>query len=168
MVPKQKPQPAAKSRYRTPLSYYGGKQRMLRHILPLIPPHEVYTEAFAGGAAVFWAKAPCGIEVLNDLNGEIVNFYQVAKTQAQALANHIAATPHSRNLHKLAEFVYDHPHLFDPVKRAWAVWVQCTLSFASMIKGGYGYSRNPSASGIDSLPPAAWQAAAKAGKTRLN
>lgn len=37
---------------RTPISYYGGKQTMLKHILPLIPPHHIYTEAFCGGAAV--------------------------------------------------------------------------------------------------------------------
>lgn len=30
---------------RTPISYYGGKQTMLKHILPLIPPHRIYTEA---------------------------------------------------------------------------------------------------------------------------
>lgn len=43
---------------RTPISYYGGKQTMLKHILPLIPPHHIYTEAFCGGAAVLFAKRP--------------------------------------------------------------------------------------------------------------
>ena len=44
---------------RTPITYYGGKQTMLPHILPLIPNHEVYTEAFCGGAAVF--SSPNGL-----------------------------------------------------------------------------------------------------------
>ena len=35
---------------RTPISYYGGKQTMLKHILPLIPSHKIYTEAFCGGS----------------------------------------------------------------------------------------------------------------------
>lgn len=35
---------------RTPITYYGGKQTMLKHILPLIPTHDLYTEAFCGGA----------------------------------------------------------------------------------------------------------------------
>lgn len=43
---------------KTPISYYGGKQTMLKHILPLIPQHRVYTEAFCGGAAVLFAKRP--------------------------------------------------------------------------------------------------------------
>lgn len=42
---------------KTPISYYGGKQRMLAYILPLVPEHQIYTEAFCGGAAVYWAKA---------------------------------------------------------------------------------------------------------------
>ena len=45
---------------KTPISYYGGKQSMLKHILPLIPPHQLYTEAFCGGAAVLFAKRPAG------------------------------------------------------------------------------------------------------------
>lgn len=34
---------------KTPISYYGGKQTLLKHILPLIPNHKLYTEAFCGG-----------------------------------------------------------------------------------------------------------------------
>ena len=50
---------------------------MLMHILPLIPEHDVYLEAFAGGAAVFFAKQKSTIEVLNDVNGNVANFYRV-------------------------------------------------------------------------------------------
>ena len=49
---------------RTPISYYGGKQTMLKHILPLIPRHRIYTEAFCGGAAVLFAKRPAEAEVI--------------------------------------------------------------------------------------------------------
>lgn len=41
---------------KTPITYYGGKQNMLKHILPLVPKHSLYTEAFAGGAALFLQK----------------------------------------------------------------------------------------------------------------
>lgn len=53
---------------RTPISYYGGKQTMLKHIMPLIPAHKIYTEAFCGGAAVLFAKRPAEAEVINDIN----------------------------------------------------------------------------------------------------
>lgn len=43
---------------KTPIVYYGGKTAILNHIFPLVPEHEVYTECFAGGAALFWSKRP--------------------------------------------------------------------------------------------------------------
>ncbi|MEG1485585.1 MAG: DNA adenine methylase [Bacteroidales bacterium] len=49
---------------KTPISYYGGKQTLLKHILPLIPEHSLYTEAFAGGYAVLFAKEPVGLGYL--------------------------------------------------------------------------------------------------------
>ena len=64
---------------RTPISYYGGKQTMLKHILPLIPRHRIYTEAFCGGAAVLFAKRPAEAEVINDINMELTNFYWCAQ-----------------------------------------------------------------------------------------
>lgn len=42
---------------KTPISYYGGKQSMLKHILPIIPNHTIYVEPFFGGGAVFWVKS---------------------------------------------------------------------------------------------------------------
>lgn len=42
-----------KARLKTPISYYGGKQSMLKHILPIIPEHTIYVEPFFGGGAVF-------------------------------------------------------------------------------------------------------------------
>ena len=32
------------------LRYYGGKQGMLKYIMPLLPEHKVYVEPFCGGA----------------------------------------------------------------------------------------------------------------------
>lgn len=68
---------------RTPISYYGGKQTMLKHILPLIPSHKIYTEAFCGGAAVLFAKRPSEAEIINDINMELTNFYWLCKFTIQ-------------------------------------------------------------------------------------
>jgi DNA adenine methylase len=74
-----------KIQMKTPITYYGGKQKMLPHILPLIPHHALYTEAFAGGAAVFFAKEPAQVEIINDLNGELINFYRTIVTDFDAV-----------------------------------------------------------------------------------
>ena len=126
---------------KTPITYYGGKQKMLKNILPLIPPHEIYIEAFAGGAAVFWAKEPVRNETLNDLNGEVANFYKILKTDFLALQELVQTTMHSRQEYQDAVVIYKNPHLFDELKRAWAFWVSCNQSFSSSIGGGWAYNK---------------------------
>ena len=64
---------------RPALIYYGGKQNMLSHILPLIPKHKCYVEPFCGGAAVFFAKDKSSNEILNDNNNNLINFYRILK-----------------------------------------------------------------------------------------
>lgn len=129
---------------KTPISYYGGKQQMLRHILPLIPKHTVYTEAFCGGAAVYWSKQPSKVEVINDLNDELINFYIVVKTQFKALEKAVKLTLHSRKLHAQAWEIYKNPSGHDPVKRAWAIWVLSSQSFGSQLSGSWGFDKTKS------------------------
>lgn len=126
---------------KTPVSYYGGKQTMLRHILPLVPEHNVYTEAFAGGAALFFAKEPAEVEVINDINGNLVNFYRVLKSDFKSLKTRVDSTLHSREEHEFASIVYVFPRFFEPVERAWAVWVLSKQSFASKLDGTWGYDK---------------------------
>ena len=112
-----------------PITYYGGKQKMLRHILPLIPPHRIYNEPFFGGGAVFWAKEPAYTEFINDINGEVVNFYRVLKTDFPAFKRELDGTLHSELQHREARAIYAAPEAHTPVRRAWAFWV---LSMESM------------------------------------
>ena len=112
---------------------------MLVHILKHIPDHKVYTEAFAGGATVLFAKEKSEIEVINDTNSELVNFYQVVKNQFYDLKKEINATLHSRDVHCLAGFIYNYPQFFSPVKRAWAIWTLSKMSFSSKLDGSFGY-----------------------------
>lgn len=128
-------------RLKTPISYYGGKQSMLRHILPYVPKHSTYTEAFAGGAALFFAKDPSEVEVINDVNGNLVNFYKVLKNDFYSLKNKIDATLHSREEHEFATIIYEFSRFFDPINRAWAIWVLSKQSFASMLDGTWGYDK---------------------------
>ena len=58
---------------------------MLKDILPLVPEHDIYTEVFAGGAALLFAKSPVRVNVINDLNGELVNFYRTVVADFDAL-----------------------------------------------------------------------------------
>lgn len=124
---------------KTPITYYGGKQTMLKHILPLIPLHKVYTEAFCGGAAVLFAKRPSEAEIINDLNMDLTTFYWVAKVNYQELKTEVDKTLHSRDMHIHATHILNYPQFFTQAQRAWAVWTLCKISFASRIDGSFGY-----------------------------
>jgi DNA adenine methylase len=126
---------------RTPISYYGGKQQLAGTILGLIPPHRLYCEPFIGGAAVFFAKEPSKVEIINDTNGEIINFYEVLKRDFSALEEEIEISLHSRKKHHQAEVVYANPDMFDRIKRAWAVWMLANVSYGCKSNGSFGYDR---------------------------
>lgn len=125
----------------TPITYYGGKQKMLKHILPLIPEHHLYCEPFVGGGAVFWAKQPCEVEVINDYDGRIVTFYKMCQAEFGALRTLILATPHSRKMHREAETVLKNPDVYSELKRAWAFYIQTQQGFSGQLLGGWGYER---------------------------
>jgi DNA adenine methylase len=76
--------------------WYGGKFSHLDWLLPLLQPCHHYCEPFAGSGAVLLNRAPAPVETYNDLDGEVVNFFRVLRTQKDALIEAIGLTPFSR------------------------------------------------------------------------
>lgn len=122
-----------KINFKTPISYYGGKQSMLKHILPLIPKHKVYVEPFFGGGAIFWAKEPIKTEIVNDYNGMVVNFYEQLKINYDELKQKVDATAYCRESYAQAMVVYNKPYLFTPLVKAWAFWIGTVQGFSNQI-----------------------------------
>jgi DNA adenine methylase len=79
-----------------PFGYYGAKQRLASEILAALPPHNAWVEAFCGSAAITLAKPPAPIEVINDLDGNIVNLFRVLRRNSGALARAVTLTPYAR------------------------------------------------------------------------
>jgi len=130
-----------KPQLKPPFSYYGGKQNLCTEIIKLIPEHNLYCEPFVGGAAIFFGKPPSNVEVINDTNSELINFYRMVQKDFVSLEMEIRISLHSRRLHKDAKVIYENPHMFSDIKRAWAVWVLATQSFSSMLDGSWGYDK---------------------------
>ncbi|MHB8209106.1 DNA adenine methylase [Mucilaginibacter sp.] len=126
---------------KTPISYYGGKQKLATKIISLIPEHILYGEPFTGGGAIFFAKEPSRAEVLNDTNKELINFYRVVQQDFISLEKEIRISLHSRDLYRKASVIYNHPDMFNEVKRAWAVWILSTQSFCSQLDGSFGFDK---------------------------
>lgn len=76
--------------------WYGGKYSHLDWLLPLLPEATHYCEPFGGSGAVLINRQPSLIETYNDIDGEVVNFFRVLRTQKDALVEAIGLTPFSR------------------------------------------------------------------------
>lgn len=62
------------------IPWMGGKRRLAKHLLPMFPEHSCYVELFSGGAALFFMRpTPAKVEVLNDINGQLINLYRVVQ-----------------------------------------------------------------------------------------
>src|SRR2546423_11774722 len=78
-----------------PFPYVGGKTRLAKKIIERFPEHRTYVELFAGGARVLFGKQPSTIEVINDLDNDVSNFFRVCQAHYQELVRclefHIAS-----------------------------------------------------------------------------
>ncbi|KAA6323231.1 Modification methylase DpnIIA [termite gut metagenome] len=126
---------------KTPITYYGGKQKMLQHIRPLIPEHSLYCEPFVGGAAVFFDKPPVRVNVINDLNGELINFYRTVVTNLEELRIEVNRTLHCRSQHVHAWHIYNNPEYFTNVQRAWVVFILSKMGFSGQLSSSFGFDR---------------------------
>lgn len=131
---------------KTPIAHYGGKQGMLSHIMPMVPEHDIYTEAFFGGGALFFAKRPVKAETINDILDIVVNFYEQVRLNFQQLKRLVNATVVSRTQHIRATRIINNRERFPKVQVAWAFWVTTNFSFSNKIGGGIKYSNEQNAS----------------------
>lgn len=127
------------------LKYPGAKNRLAPWICGYIPEHDVYLEPYAGSLAVLFNKERSHIETVNDLNGEITNFYFVLRDKGEELKRRIELTPFSRR-----EYEKAYEPCEDDVERARRFAVKCWMSFGSgnVYKNGFksgqqAHSPNP-------------------------
>lgn len=83
---------------KSPISWFGGKYYLAHKIIKLFPPHSIYVEPFGGAAHVLFAKEPSPVEVYNDIDSGLVNFFRVLRDPKSfgELALLCSLTPYSR------------------------------------------------------------------------
>jgi len=69
----------------SPFKWVGGKSRLRKQIIALLPKHTCYVELFSGAAWVLFGKPPSDVEVLNDIDQELVTFFRVVKEKPKEL-----------------------------------------------------------------------------------
>jgi len=82
------------------IPWIGGKRRLADIIIARFPVHECYVEVFAGGAALYFLRHPAPVEVINDVNGELVNLYRVVKNHLEEFVRQFKWSLSSRDLFK--------------------------------------------------------------------
>jgi len=115
-----------------PLSYIGGKNRLAERIIEIFPKHTTYVEAFAGGAQVFFHKEPSAVEVLNDLDGEIVNFFRVCQWHHEELIRYFRFAIVSRKSFDILKAT--DPATLTDIQRAARYLYILKNSFASLVR----------------------------------
>jgi DNA adenine methylase len=101
---------------RGPLCYIGGKNRLANQIIAMLPEHKTYVEAFAGGCQTLFRKKPSEVEIINDLNQDIVNFFRICQLHHEELVRFLSFTVVSRTWFDLLQ--KQDPSLLTDVQRA--------------------------------------------------
>jgi DNA adenine methylase len=115
-----------------PFPYFGGKTSLATQIVAHFPEHARYVEPFAGSLAVLLAKAPENYEVVNDIDGRLVRFWQTLRDRGDELERACALTPHSRQEYMTAK---SEGPSDDPIEDARRLWVLYTQSISGAYEG---------------------------------
>lgn len=133
---------------KSPIQWFGGKQSLAPKLLPYIPEHHTYIECFGGGGSLLFAKEPSPVEVYNDLDGDLVNFFRVLRDPAlfPDFYNRAWLSPYSRE-----EYNFCKQHLnddADTVERARRFFVLARFSFSGLLGSSFGIVVTASSRGM--------------------
>ena len=121
---------------------------MVAKLLPLFPQHHTYVEPFGGGASLLFAKLPAPVEVYNDLDSGLIEFFRVLRDPAQFARLHrmVEATPVSREEYDRCRDTWQ--DCDDPVERAYRWYVVARMSFGGRFGAGWGSNVTASRCGM--------------------
>jgi len=115
------------------IPWIGGKRRLAKHIIPQFPAHTTYVEPFCGGAALYFMKEPAHVEVLNDVNGDLVNLYRVVKHHLEEFLRHFKWSLISREQYLWHQET--NPATLTDIQRAERFYYLQKLAFGGKVSG---------------------------------
>jgi DNA adenine methylase len=135
-----------------PVKWPGGKHYLAAKIVELMPKHTHYVELYAGGLAVLWEKDPEGVsEVVNDLNGDLTNFYQVLQSEKlfERFVRQVPVIPFGRPQWEEAVRQVRKQADADRVTRAVCFYIQNRMSLAGRMAGFTGITKTRTRGGMN-------------------
>ncbi|WP_049191658.1 DNA adenine methylase [Serratia marcescens] len=115
------------------IPWVGGKRKLARQILPLFPKHTCYVEPFCGGAALFFSKEPSKVEVVNDINGELINLYRVVKHHLEEFVRQFKWALSSRQIFEWEKLCV--PETLTDIQRAARFYYLQNMAFGAKVEG---------------------------------
>lgn len=119
----------------SPIKWVGGKKHIKKKLVSIMPNHTNYIEVFSGALWVLLEKEPSKLEVFNDINGDLINFYMVIKDEnsCNELINRIYYTPSSRELFNIFDEDFKVNKIIDDIERAMRFYYILKLCFSGNI-----------------------------------
>jgi DNA adenine methylase len=124
----------------TAFGYFGSKKRLAVELCSHLPPHHAWVEMFCGSAALTLAKPPAPIEVINDLDKEIVNFFAQLRKNEKRLCRLIALTPYAREELHRARIPQSKPSDLERARRFLVSSMMAINGVFGKERGGFSYS----------------------------
>jgi DNA adenine methylase len=116
------------------IPWLGGKRRLVDRIIPFLPPHKCYVEPFAGGAALLFNRPmPAEVEVLNDINGELINLYRVVQHHLEEFVRQFKWALSSRKVFEWQKMT--RPETLTDIQRAARFYYLQHLAFGGRVQG---------------------------------
>lgn len=128
----------------SPIKFYGGKGQLKHQIAPYIPYGESFIEPYSGAASLFFHRHPSPIEVLNDLDENLINFFRHLQSPilSQNLEQALRWTFYSRSEFGKAIETLRNP-ASTPLDRAWAFFVTKNMGMSGDADYESQWSRSP-------------------------
>jgi len=123
-----------------PFGYYGAKQRISSSIIELLPPHNAWVEVFCGSAAITLAKKPAGIEVINDLDGNIVNLFEQLRNNYKKLVRAVELTPYAREEFQKARITNNKDSNLERARKFLVTSMMTINATVGDLNSGFSYS----------------------------
>jgi len=115
------------------IPWIGGKRRLAKQLLPMFPDHQCYVELFCGAAAMFFMKDPAKTEIVNDVNGDIVNLYRVIKYHLEEFYKEFKRSLISREMYQWAKITP--PETLTDIQKAARFYYLQKLAFGGKVEG---------------------------------
>ena len=121
--------------------YYGGKGRLCGLINEMLPPHAIYVEPFFGGGSVFFRKEKSKMEFINDLDGFVINFWEVFfnKGKLKKLIKKLDGFMYAEAVFRKAIEIYGNQKQYGDIEKAWAFFIIINCGFNGKLGNSFGY-----------------------------